>query len=275
MTRRPVPRGGEGVGLGAPLRHGALEQIDNLRVQAAPFGLRPVGERRVELGRQSQKNPNQLSHGFSVQHLDITPLLWYYYYTTLVAERYPLTILADDLETVLRKRGIPAGHLLTVPKIAKEIGKTRQTVFRWITKGQLPAYRVGSVHLVIREDLEAFAAVPRPSGRPSVPETSERDDGTITLRLRFAVLDRDGFTCRYCGRSAPDVALHVDHVHPLSKGGKATLDNLVTACRECNLGKGSRLLSRAFGTLATERDRQHTETSGQPSAHDGPRETRR
>lgn len=59
----------------------------------------------------------------------------------------------------------------------------------------------------------------------------------VEKRLRYRVLERDGFTCRYCGRSAPDVVLHVDHRWPQSKGGLDTLDNLATACEDCNRGK--------------------------------------
>lgn len=65
---------------------------------------------------------------------------------------------------------------------------------------------------------------------------------TITKRARFAVLTRDRFTCRYCGRSAPAVVLHVDHVHPRSRGGSDDIDNLVSACSECNLSKSSKVL---------------------------------
>lgn len=60
--------------------------------------------------------------------------------------------------------------------------------------------------------------------------------------LRFRVFQRDGYTCQYCGRSAPDVELHADHIVPRSKGGPDTLENLRTACRDCNLGKGARRL---------------------------------
>ena len=58
-----------------------------------------------------------------------------------------------------------------------------------------------------------------------------------SARLRFLILERDAFTCRYCGRKAPDVELHVDHAIALADGGTDTADNLVTACRDCNLGK--------------------------------------
>lgn len=59
------------------------------------------------------------------------------------------------------------------------------------------------------------------------------------LSLRFRVLLRDQFKCVYCGRTPreDDVKLEVDHVHPKSKGGQDTMDNLVTACWECNQGK--------------------------------------
>lgn len=56
--------------------------------------------------------------------------------------------------------------------------------------------------------------------------------------LRFKVLRRDGFTCTYCGRGPPEVQLHVDHVVPFTAGGMTVIDNLKTACRDCNLGKG-------------------------------------
>lgn len=61
---------------------------------------------------------------------------------------------------------------------------------------------------------------------------------SISNRVRFLVLRRDGFRCVYCGRSAADVELHVDHVHPKSKGGDNEITNSVSACATCNLGKG-------------------------------------
>lgn len=62
------------------------------------------------------------------------------------------------------------------------------------------------------------------------------------LRLRFEILSRDNFTCQYCGRKAPDVILHIDHIQPLSKGGSSSKNNLTTACQECNYGKSDVLL---------------------------------
>lgn len=61
---------------------------------------------------------------------------------------------------------------------------------------------------------------------------------SISKRLRFEVFRRDGYTCMYCGRRAPSVILEADHRMPRCKGGADTLDNLVSACWDCNRGKG-------------------------------------
>lgn len=73
------------------------------------------------------------------------------------------------------------------------------------------------------------------------PPLTERIYKSITPKLRFAILERDGFRCRYCGRSPREhgVTLHIDHVTPVSKDGLTTYKNLVSCCVECNLGKGN------------------------------------
>lgn len=71
----------------------------------------------------------------------------------------------------------------------------------------------------------------------------------LTKKTRFEVLKRDGYKCRYCGRKAPDVVLHVDHVLAVSNGGTDCPSNLVAACLECNLGKSARRLDAVIGPL--------------------------
>jgi len=73
--------------------------------------------------------------------------------------------------------------------------------------------------------------------------------------LRFAVLERDRFTCRYCGRSAPFVKLQVDHTKAWSVGGKTVIENLVTSCWECNIGKGAKGLTVSPSEWVTELER--------------------
>ena len=60
----------------------------------------------------------------------------------------------------------------------------------------------------------------------------------MTPKMRYNILKRDGFKCVICGRSRKDGAkLHVDHIKPVSKGGKTEESNLRTLCDMCNLGK--------------------------------------
>ena len=61
----------------------------------------------------------------------------------------------------------------------------------------------------------------------------------VSKRLRFEILRRDGHTCRYCGATAPEVPLRVDHVVPVALGGSDDPSNLVAACEPCNSGKSS------------------------------------
>jgi 5-methylcytosine-specific restriction endonuclease McrA len=64
----------------------------------------------------------------------------------------------------------------------------------------------------------------------------------MTASMRYQVLVRDKATCQICGAGKKDGAiLHVDHILPVAKGGKSTLDNLRTLCDLCNLGKKDRI----------------------------------
>lgn len=66
----------------------------------------------------------------------------------------------------------------------------------------------------------------------------------ISKKLRWTIFARDGFCCRYCGRQAgtDGVDLAVDHMVSVKEGGDNSVDNLLTACQDCNGGKGARSL---------------------------------
>lgn len=64
----------------------------------------------------------------------------------------------------------------------------------------------------------------------------------ISKKTRFEVFKRDSFKCQYCGKTAPDTILVIDHIVPVKDGGDNELTNLVTACDVCNQGKGARSL---------------------------------
>lgn len=63
----------------------------------------------------------------------------------------------------------------------------------------------------------------------------------MTRELRYKILKRDNFTCQACGITAKDGAkLHIDHIIPISKGGKTIEDNLQVLCEDCNIGKSNK-----------------------------------
>src|SRR5260370_14603726 len=59
--------------------------------------------------------------------------------------------------------------------------------------------------------------------------------------MRAAVLVRDGGRCRKCRMA---IKLEMDHIVPVSKGGKTEESNLQTLCRRCNRAKSRKLVSK-------------------------------
>lgn len=73
-------------------------------------------------------------------------------------------------------------------------------------------------------------------------EIVRKERAKLTPSLRYDVMKHDGFSCVLCGATKDDgVKLHVDHIVPVSKGGKTELKNLRTLCDYCNIGKSDKL----------------------------------
>ena len=71
-----------------------------------------------------------------------------------------------------------------------------------------------------------------------------RDYMKIKTTVRFSrsnVYLRDNGQCQYCGCNIERKVATLDHVLPVSKGGKTTWDNCVTACGPCNSHKSDKL----------------------------------
>jgi 5-methylcytosine-specific restriction endonuclease McrA len=89
-----------------------------------------------------------------------------------------------------------------------------------------------SQYVVRSEKLEIFA--------PSIVRLRYQVGAPYRRRAplhRRAVFARDDYLCQYCGRRAECI----DHVHPRSKGGEHTWENVVACCRTCNVAKGDTL----------------------------------
>ena len=64
----------------------------------------------------------------------------------------------------------------------------------------------------------------------------------MTDALKQQVKERDHYTCQCCGKVMRDgVGLQIDHIIPVSKGGKTVLSNLQVLCSRCNGSKSNKM----------------------------------
>lgn len=78
-------------------------------------------------------------------------------------------------------------------------------------------------------------------------KTAKYQRSLMTESLRKEILERDNYTCQnpLCGRSQhlePDLILEIDHIIPVSKGGKTVRKNLQVLCRSCNRSKSNKII---------------------------------
>ena len=79
---------------------------------------------------------------------------------------------------------------------------------------------------------------------PSVAITKEYFNFKRKVNFtRYNMYLRDLYQCQYCADTFSYNELTIDHVIPLSRGGKTSWNNCVTACTDCNTKKGNGLMS--------------------------------
>jgi hypothetical protein len=171
---------------------------------------------------------------------------WFYVLNIagLQASRSDLNIPEEDLLANIKNVWIYFGRQPKYNEIKKPISKYSARTYE---------KRFGSWNKAL-EALIAYIDIEKAEEEYGESETEASDNRVaekksirmtkreLSERLRFSILLRDGFRCHACGRSpinSPGVELQVDHVIPWSQGGETIADNLITKCKECNLGKGN------------------------------------
>ena len=75
---------------------------------------------------------------------------------------------------------------------------------------------------------------------PAVIMLTQYQKPKHTMRLsKRNIFLRDAYACQYCGTTVTEVTATLDHVHPVSLGGKTTWENSTTACKTCNYKKAA------------------------------------
>jgi len=72
-----------------------------------------------------------------------------------------------------------------------------------------------------------------------------------------ALFLRDGGQCHLCGFLQPIKQLTLDHILPRSQGGRAVLDNLKLACRDCNCLRGNLSVEAGRDLIETQRTQSY------------------
>ena len=78
---------------------------------------------------------------------------------------------------------------------------------------------------------------PRETGYVAVSEEDIRREKEKARRLRESAWWKrkiEKGLCHYCHRDVGRNALTMDHVVPLSRGGRSSKGNIVPSCKECN-----------------------------------------
>ncbi len=100
----------------------------------------------------------------------------------------------------------------------------------------------GASMKIFLKDIEEDSIIPTEfTKKENKKENKQSNRSPLSDKLRFDVFKRDKFVCQYCGACGPNVELEVDHKIPVSRGGTDDIDNLKTACFNCNRGKGDRV----------------------------------
>ena len=119
----------------------------------------------------------------------------------------------------------------------------RKAMILWLTdKVEVLEYHATEVHSATRSF--RLPAVMR-------LKTYIRPYLSLSVRLsRQNIFLRDDHVCQYCLNKFPEKRLTVDHVTPMSRGGRHEWTNVVTACSRCNNRKGAHTVADAGLTLA-------------------------
>lgn len=200
-----------------------------------------------------------------MERYDLRSLLWHNlasyeeYFDTRIQAQVAAMIASTEYLNAYAMLGQEQLGKSTSPGLAP--GKYQRIEARLFAKQQLPAFRYSAhVRCVVRytspkgqnsywryqdwnfEGLyREFHEMRQDRAAKSTTQfLRQQERKRVTASVRFEVFARDGNRCRVCGTTAEVEPLHVDHIIPISKGGRSDLHNLQTLCQTCNLGKGNR-----------------------------------
>lgn len=156
------------------------------------------------------------------------------------------------------------------------VGVSERWVDKYVGRSGFAAAMVQIGWLVIEPERIVFPRFDKHNGESAKKRDSntmrqrlsrqERDNGVtgtgrtaVPVSFKRHVMERDKYKCVYCGTASNVTSenaggrwakLTADHLVPANRGGRSSVDNLVTACRRCNSEKNDRT-PEEWGVLPT------------------------
>ena len=186
---------------------------------------------------------------------DLQPLLtpfaaafyWYVFRHSISRDGNPhLRVSTSDLQRAVVKS---AHSAMVAPVTVRETLRALETIGAIRKEGE--PNRDGTLYRVlIPEEIEACRKFrsERTASESELFIANANIDYYNTRQNRIRVFERDGYLCRYCHKQLTRLTATLDHVTPVAEGGDNSLENLVTACLDCN----SRKNMRAVGDIPAE-----------------------
>ena len=157
-----------------------------------------------------------------------------------VCYRVQVSISASTHEK-LRKAQALLGHVDPSGDVAQVLDRALDALIEQLEKrkcGKRQAREVASREVVAREVPTQEAAAPAQASRCEQENPMRAKARYIPPHVRRAVWERDGGQCTYVGpagnRCSAKHLLEFDHVQPLARGGRATVEGLRLRCRTHN-----------------------------------------
>jgi len=108
--------------------------------------------------------------------------------------------------------------------------------------------KCGSLFFPEKDEFVCSWCVGKKIGKPKTrcPKVVQKIAPKIQRRSipRKRILERDNYTCQYCGVSSKEnclVKLTIDHFIPFVHGGNNKFNNLLTACWDCHKHKSDKI----------------------------------
>lgn len=152
-------------------------------------------------------------------------------------------ILASDIPDELRSRynlSLDDGRAFKF-KFIRYITKTKQKNYRKSTyKEKQEVDTISMSYTELEDRNKQLAEIGYECSLRAYHSKNQR--GLMSAALRQKIKVRDNYTCQICGKYMPDeVGLQIDHIVPVSKGGKTVESNLQVLCSKCNARKGDKI----------------------------------